>query len=68
MLLEREVELGALAELFEHAAGGLGGLVLVEGPAGVGKSALLERATGLACARGLGVLRARGHELECAFG
>src|SRR5215208_4160920 len=68
MLLEREVELGVLADLFERAAAGRGGLVLLEAPAGVGKSALLERAAGLARERGLGVLRARGHELERAFG
>ena len=68
LLLEREAELGALSELFARAAGGHGGLVLVEGPPGVGKTALLERAAELARSRGLGVLRARGHELERAFG
>src|SRR3954447_16622721 len=68
VLLEREVELAVLVELFERAAGGDGGLVLVEGPPGLGKSALLERAAGLARERGLVVLRGRGHELERAFG
>ena len=68
MLLEREVELAMLADLFERAASGDGGLVLVEGPPGVGKSALLERAAGLARERELVVLRGRGHELERAFG
>ena len=67
-LLEREAELGALAELCERAAGGRGGLMVVEGPPGVGKSALLDRASALARERGLVVLRARGHELERAFG
>jgi DNA-binding CsgD family transcriptional regulator len=67
-LLEREPEFAAVVELFERAAGGRGGCVLFEGPAGVGKSALLERAAGLARERGLVVLRARGHELERAFG
>ena len=68
MLLEREVELGVLAELFEHVAAGHGALLPLEAPAGAGKSAPLERAAGLARERGLGVLRARGHELERAFG
>src|SRR3954453_18154911 len=68
VLLEREVERAVLVELFERAAGGDGGLLLVEGPPGVGKSALLERAAGLARERGLVVLRGRGHELERAFG
>lgn len=67
ILLERENELGVLAELFERAAAGHGGLVLLEAPAGAGKSALLERAAWLARERGFGVLRARGHELERAF-
>ena len=67
-LLERDAELAALRELLEAAARGHGGLVLVEGPPGVGKSALLERAAGMARERGLAVLRARGHELERAFG
>ena len=42
-----------------------GGLALVEGPPGVGKSALLERA---ARDQAGAVLWARGHELERAFG
>ncbi len=68
VLLERELELGVVAGLFERAAAGHGGLVLLEAPAGAGKSVLLEHAAGLARERGLGVLRARGHELERAFG
>src|SRR5438132_12081895 len=68
VLLERELELGVVAELLVRAAAGHGGLVLLEAPAGAGKSARLERASGLARERGLGVLRARGHELERAFG
>ena len=37
---------GLLSELVHGARGGLGGLMLVEGPPGVGKSALLERGGG----------------------
>ena len=52
----------------KRRAAGSGGLLLLEGPPGVGKSALIERATAIARERGLAVLRARGHELERAFG
>lgn len=67
-LLEREVELAALVELFVSAVGGRGGVIVVEGSPGVGKSALLGCAVREARERGLMVLRARGHELESAFG
>src|SRR5580698_507746 len=44
-LLERKAPLDTLAEIAGHARGGDGQLVLVEGEAGVGKSALLEQFT-----------------------
>jgi DNA-binding CsgD family transcriptional regulator len=66
-LLERDSELGALAELFARAADGDGGLLVVEAPPGMGKSALLAQAAAEARAAGLTVLRARGHELERDF-
>jgi DNA-binding CsgD family transcriptional regulator len=66
--LERESELEAIEELVADAADGRGGLLLVEGPAGVGKSTLLAHAEETAREHGLTVLRARGHELERAFG
>ena len=44
-LLERKTALDALAEMAEQARSGEGQLVLVEGEAGVGKSALLEQFT-----------------------
>jgi DNA-binding CsgD family transcriptional regulator len=61
-LLERERELAALDELLQH-----GGVVLVEGRAGIGKSALLEAACRRATGLGREVLRARGSELESGF-
>jgi DNA-binding CsgD family transcriptional regulator len=61
-LLERERELAAADELVQR-----GGVVLVEGRAGIGKSALLEEACRRAAARGRDVLRARGSELEAGF-
>ena len=41
-LLERDAERCAIAEVFMGAARGSGGAVLVEAPAGLGKSALLD--------------------------
>ena len=67
-LLERDAQLAVLRELLEDAASGHGALALIEGPPGVGKSALLERAAGMAREQGVPVLHARGHELERAFG
>src|SRR5829696_5217566 len=67
-LLERETELGLLVELVHAAARGRGGLLLFEAPAGLGKSSLLEHGAGLAREAGFAVLRARGHQLERAFG
>src|SRR4051812_16812809 len=66
--LERESELEAIEELVTGAADGRGALLLVEGAAGIGKSTLLAHAEETARAHGLTVLRARGHELERAFG
>jgi len=61
-LLEREGELGALERLLDG-----GGVVLVEGGAGIGKTALVEVACGRAGELGWEVLRARGSELEAGF-
>jgi DNA-binding CsgD family transcriptional regulator len=66
-LLERERELETLAAAVEAAAKGTAGLVLVEGPAGIGKSRLLAEARALAEEQGLCVRSARGGELERDF-
>ena len=63
-LLERDAELSALASAFDRAAEGSGAVVHVTGPAGIGKSALLEAAGDVADERGLVLLRARAGELE----
>jgi DNA-binding CsgD family transcriptional regulator len=67
-LLEREHELEAIRLTLARAAQGTGGLVVIDGPAGVGKTALLEAALAIAQEEDLLVLRARGAELERAFG
>ncbi|MEZ5098264.1 MAG: AAA family ATPase [Thermoleophilia bacterium] len=66
-LLERERELGAIRDAVRATAAGQAGLVLVEGPAGIGKSRLLGEARRLAAAEGLVVLSARGGEIEREF-
>lgn len=63
-LLEREAELEALEAALGAAAEGTGRVVLLEGTAGIGKSELLDAARRRASESGLGVLTARGSELE----
>src|SRR5262245_3110048 len=65
-LLEREAELEAVEELI-RAAGRGGRLLAIEGPPGIGKTALVAAARQEAQAAGLLVLSARGSELERAF-
>ncbi len=69
-LLEREQELAAVASAVDAAAAGHGGLVWVEGPAGIGKTSLLRAAAEHARARGMRVLSTRPGPLEneLAFG
>ena len=69
-LLERDVELARVDALLDQASSGMGGVVVVQGAAGIGKSELLAVVRAGALARGFGVLRARGSEFEgeIAFG
>lgn len=71
-LLERDAEVAMLVGLVDSLAGpGAGGAVLIEGPAGIGKSSLLRALVRAARERGdLVALAARGSdlELELAFG
>jgi DNA-binding CsgD family transcriptional regulator len=66
-LLERTAELASLAEVIDTAAGGHGRIVLVEGPPGIGKTALVGSARTRAAVAGFEVLTARGGELETDF-
>jgi len=63
-LYERDAELAALSLALAAARSGAGGLIVLEGPAGIGKSRLLTEARALADALGLTVLSARGIDLE----
>jgi len=66
-LLERDSQLEALDAALAEAAGGRGGTVLVEGPAGTGKTALLTAAAERAPDRGVRLLSGRGSEIEQEF-
>jgi predicted ATPase len=62
-LVERERELAAIDALLERR----GGVLVVEGRAGVGKTSLVDAACGYAEDPGHEILRARGSELEADF-
>ena len=66
-LLEREAELAALDAAMTAAEDRTGGLVVVLGPPGIGKTRLVDAARRRAADRGLTVLSARGSELEGGF-
>ena len=66
-ILERDGELAVLSAASEAAGAGCGALVLVEGPAGIGKTSLLRTACTRPSAAGLRILTARGLALERGF-
>ena len=66
-LLERARELEQIDRLLADAVGRAGRAMLIEGPAGIGKTALLEAARQRAGEHGATVLAARGGELEAHF-
>ncbi|MBJ7331171.1 MAG: AAA family ATPase [Solirubrobacteraceae bacterium] len=65
-LLERDDELAIVDEMLASAAAGEGRFLLIEGPAGIGKSQVLAEVRRRAGSR-MRVLSARGGELEGAF-
>ncbi len=68
-LLERALELAQLESALEiSGVDDAGAVVLIEGPAGIGKTALLDAAVRMAAEHRLEVLTARGAELEKGFG
>ncbi len=69
-LFEREDELARIDGLLEQTGSGLGAVVVVQGAAGIGKTALLTEVQQRAQGLGFGLLTARGSEFESemAFG
>src|SRR5215218_4028003 len=66
-LLERSEELARIESALAEARSGRGRFVVVEGPAGMGKTALLAAVRAAAADGGMRVLRSRGTELERDF-
>src|SRR4029453_12023043 len=66
-LLERNEELARIESALAEARTGRGRFVVVEGPGGMGKTALLAVARMTAAEGGMRVLRSRGTELERDF-
>jgi len=66
-LFERAGELGRIDGLLDGARAGTGGVLVVTGPAGIGKSSLLSEARERAGLAGMRVLSGRGGELEGGF-
>ena len=66
-LFDREAEVAAIEAAVARALAGDGGVLVVRGPAGIGKSALLRVAERLAEARDVIVLRARAAPFERDF-
>src|SRR5215475_3554568 len=67
-LLERSAELARIEAALGEAREGRGRFVVIEGPAGIGKTALLAAARASAADAEMCVLRSRGTELEREFG
>src|SRR6266566_9143063 len=67
LLLERSEELARIESALAEARAGRGTFVVIEGPAGIGKTALLAAARKAAADGGMRVLRSRGTELERDF-
>ncbi len=66
-LYERAREVARITGRLGEARAGDGGLTVIEGPAGIGKTRLLQEARAEAERRGMTVLTARGSELEQGF-
>lgn len=66
-LVERDAELAVIADLIGRAADGAASILFIEGPAGVGKTRLVDAAVELAGGKPVSVLRARCGELERSF-
>jgi hypothetical protein len=66
-LLERDAELACVRAALDDARAGGGRLLVIAGEPGIGKTALLDCARRAAREAGMGVLQARGSELERSY-
>src|ERR1700733_11977785 len=66
-LFERAAEVRSIDHALRQAQAGNGSALVIEGPAGIGKTALLAAAHASAERHTMAVLAARGHELEEHF-
>lgn len=66
-ILERDSELTRIEEALDSATSGSGRVVVIEGPAGIGKTRLVRETRDLASARGFGRLQATGDESETSM-
>ena len=66
-LVERDSELAELSHRLEAVRAGAGSVVVIEGPAGVGKSVLLDFACSRASDQEIRALTGRGSEFEQAY-
>ncbi|HYI35313.1 MAG TPA: AAA family ATPase [Thermoleophilaceae bacterium] len=64
VLLERDADLRTIAQQLDRACAGDGTSTVIEGPAGIGKTRLLDAAARMGRERGMSVVRARGGVLE----
>jgi DNA-binding CsgD family transcriptional regulator len=67
VLLEREIDLGLADEHLDGVRAGEGGILVLEGPPGIGKTSLLAVVAEHARARGFEVLHARASQLDHGF-
>ena len=67
-LVDRQREVAQLRSCLDDALAGAGGLALMEGPAGIGKTRLLAETRRLAAQAATFTLTARGSQLEKEFG
>ena len=67
-LLERDEETAMLHDAAVRTSQGRGVVIIIDGPAGIGKTRLLEASRELAAGSGVGVAWARASELERAYG
>lgn len=66
VLFGRDGELAAISRFIETLQGGVGGVVLVEGDAGLGKSSLLDALAGVADRAGVRSVRGQCSELDAS--